>query len=182
MNKLDNIRGKASSKTERILQFLISKPDEVFKPKDISDALDINLQTTVTVLTRLTLEGSIIKIGRGRYCYVDGGTMGAERAEDVDRDPSSKEWMNPEIASQVYEAIYELIGEVVGTAVIEDLTGLRSGDFNEQNPLKSLKELIDTLSKVLGRELTSDVVKIALAEKGQGFELKDIFGGDIPPD
>ena len=62
MRDLDMIRGRAPNKTERILEYLISKPKEIVSPKEVSEALKFNLQTTVTVLNRLALEGTIKRV------------------------------------------------------------------------------------------------------------------------
>lgn len=176
MTQLGNIRGRAPNKTERILEYLISKPDEILKPKDIADALGFNLQTTVTVLTRLTLEGSIVKVERGKYRYInDGGTLGVEGSAVVQESYPQGGGMDSNTASQIYKAIYNLVSEVVGSAVVENLTGLKLDDFDEEKPAQFIRELILTLIKVLGNELTGDIVNVAMNEIGHGFKLEDIM-------
>jgi len=73
MKDFDAIRGKKPTKTELILNYLVSKPGEVVSPKEVADDLDFNLQTTVTVLNRLALEGAIRKEGRGQFIYKKKG-------------------------------------------------------------------------------------------------------------
>ena len=69
MGDFDAIRGKAPSKTDKILEYLVNRPNEVLSPKEVAQSLGFNLQTTVTVLNRLALEGGISKKGRGQFCY-----------------------------------------------------------------------------------------------------------------
>ena len=69
MGDFDVIRGKAPTKTELILEYLVNRANAILTPKEVAQGLGFNLQTTVTVLNRLALEGAISKTGRGKFSY-----------------------------------------------------------------------------------------------------------------
>lgn len=189
MRHNERSRGRILNKTERILVYLTSHPGKIFRPKEIADALDFNLQTTVTALSRLAMEGTIFKEGRGRYCYVEEGGGQGPKSEGGGQGPklnSVKEKytldgleIDSNTAFAVYESIYTIVSESVGAEVIEDLTGLTIEDFDDDEPLKSIKKLIDVLTKVLGKELMDDVVNAALNANIEGSKLEELMGGEI---
>lgn len=174
MKDFDAIRGKKPTKTELILKFLVSKPGEVVSPKEVADHLEFNLQTTVTVLNRLALEGAISKQARGQFIY-------DRKGKDTKIGTASKGKplkIDPKTAREIYNAIYEMASESTGVGIIGIQTGLSPEDFDEKKPVKSIQNLVRALIDLLGEEIADDIVSIALESelvKGDNVELKRIL-------
>lgn len=171
MGDYNVIRGKAPTKTELILEYLITRANMVLTPKEVAQGLGFNLQTTVTVLNRLALEGAISKTGRGKFSY----ETKAKKAQSRDKEfiPSerkaiekSKKKIDSKTAKTIYKAIYEMANESTGD-VIDSLTGLGPDDFNDEAPIDSIQNLVRALVDILGREIADDIVEIALDSKSQ---------------
>jgi DNA-binding transcriptional regulator YhcF (GntR family) len=174
LKDFDAIRGKKPTKTELILNYLVSKPGEVVSPKEVADDLDFNLQTTVTVLNRLALEGAIRKEGRGQFIYKKKGkekTIGTKSKEK-----SLK--IDSKTAAIIYRSIYNMASDSAGEGLIGTITGLSQDDFDEKEPVKSIKDLVRALIDLLGEEIADDIVSIALESEltsEENIEVKQIL-------
>lgn len=175
MKHFDAIRGKKPTKTELILEYLLNRPNEVLSPKEVAEGLGFNLQTTVTVLNRLALEGAISKKGRGQFCYdrkVEE-KYGEKAGVDI-----SKEKVSPKIdkktAAMIYKAIYDMASESTGADIIGSVTGLSFNDFDENSPVESIQNLVRALIDLLGEEIADDIVSIALENKPDGEEISEL--------
>lgn len=178
MGHLNKIRGRGPYKTERILDYLISKAGTVFTPKEISDILGINLQTTVTVLNRLALEGTIVKKGRGKYYYLPEG-ISLNRLENNGNNGVllNDVKIDPKTAVLIYEDIFNMACETMGAPVVEDFIGVHLYDFDERRPYQSIMKLVRAFINVLGRELVHDIVISALNEWGESAEFAELIVG-----
>ncbi len=178
MGDFDVIRGKAPTKTELILEYLVKRADSVLSPKEVAQGLGFNLQTTVTVLNRLALEGAISKKGRGQFCYDAGQKM--VELKDMDMIPEKEEikedlyrTIDPKTAKMIYKAIYNMANESTGN-VIDSLTGLGPNDFNDKAPIQSIQNLVRALVDILGREIADDIVEIALESEGKENKVLEL--------
>jgi hypothetical protein len=175
------VKGRVPSKTDKILEYLMARPGEVLRPKDIACALEFNPQTTVTALTKLYMEGTIHKEGRGRYCYVDeGGGHGPKAFLNGKEDMFENLNIEPEDAHVLFETIIEIVCESIGKEAMNDLIGFKMEDFEDKNPLESIKKLVKVLNKVLGKDLTNDVVNIALNAYDEGLQIEELADGVTP--
>ena len=180
MEHFDAIRGRKPTKTELILEYMVNRPKEVLTPKEIAEGLDFNLQTTITVLNRLALEGAIAKKGRGQFYY--------ERKEKSELDMDAEEAkakkqakikpldIDKKTAANIYKTIYILAGESTGTDVLSTVTGLGLGDFDKKAPFNSIQGLVRALIDLLGKEMAGDIVSIALEKElteKKAMELKN---------
>lgn len=179
MRNYDRIRGRVPNKTERILEFLVARPEEIVSPKEVAEALGFNLQTTVTVLNRLALEGTIVKQERGKYSYVEGESTSARiRRGELRGRMIRRGEMDPDTASSIYEDIYEMACESASEDIVKKFTGLTKDSFDKEKPVQSLQKLVKGLVKVLGKEITDDIVKIALEEWSENEVFIQLLGGD----
>jgi hypothetical protein len=161
MRDFDTIRGKKPTKTDLILEYLVNRPHEVVTPKEVAEGLGFNLQTTVTVLNRLALEGAITKMDRGQFCY-DEEEMKKLQVVDSEEEKISPLKIDIKTAAAIYKAIYDMASESTGEDVVGSITGLSLGDFDENAPLESIKNLVKALIDLLGEEIADDIVSIAL--------------------
>lgn len=174
MKDFDAIRGKKPTKTELILNYLVNKPGEVVSPKEVADSLGFNLQTTVTVLNRLALEGAISKQARGQFIYKKKGKD--KRIGTASKEKSLK--IDSKTAREIYNAIYNMASESTGVGVIGMQTGLSPEDFDDRKPVRSIKNLVRALIDLLGEEIADDIVSIALESElpeGEDLEVKQIL-------
>lgn len=181
MEHFDAIRGRKPTKTELILKYMVDRPKEVLTPKEIADGLNFNLQTTVTVLNRLALEGAIGKKGRGQFYYErkEKGELGtdAEEAKAIKVSSKTKPLdIDKKTAAEIYKTIYILAGESTGTDLLSTVTGLGLGDFDKKAPFYSIQDLVRALTDLLGKEMAGDIVSIALEKElteKKAMELKN---------
>ena len=179
MKDFDAIRGKKPTKTEIILEYLVSRPNDILSPKEVADDLGFNLQTTVTVLNRLALEGAVIKKARGQFCYergVIGDTPKDKKIGTISKEKPPK--IDSVTARVIYKAIYNMASESAGEGVIGTIAGLSPDDFNEEKPVVSIKNLVRALIDLLGEEIADDIVSIALESeltKEENVEVKQIL-------
>jgi hypothetical protein len=179
MTDFDRIRGKSPTKTELILDYLVGRPNEVLSPKEIAENLGFNLQTTVTVLNRLALEGAISKKGRGQFCF-EGDlrqtkTIKTGTIKGVREAPSN---IDRETAQLIYNSIYNMASDSAGADVIGTIAGISKEDFDSKEPVKSIKNLVRALIDLLGEEIADDIVSIALNSELTGeknVEVKEIL-------
>ncbi|UCF08605.1 MAG: hypothetical protein JSW28_02640 [Thermoplasmata archaeon] len=164
MKDYDAIRGKKPTKTENILEYMVDHPNEVLSPKKVADELGFNLQTTVTVLNRLAMEGAISKEARGQFCY--HSKEKAEKKEVKGAEKEREDFAGPSLdkknAPIIYKAIYHMASESTGPDILKTITGLGPDDFDDKAPIESIKNLIAGLIDVLGEEMAVDIVSIAL--------------------
>jgi hypothetical protein len=172
MGDFDVIRGKAPTKTELILEYLVNRANVILTPKEVAQGLGFNLQTTVTVLNRLALEGAISKTGRGKFSYDTKLTKVELKEKEiiassmgVKEKPTQK--IDSKTAKTIYKAIYDMANESTGD-VIDSLTGLGPDDFNDEAPVESIQNLVRALVDILGREIADDIVEIALDSETKG--------------
>jgi hypothetical protein len=177
MGHLNNIRGRGPYKIDTILNYFITRPGSIFSPKEVSDALGLNLQTTVTVLNRLALEGTLKKRGRGRYCYSPNDRFTERSINGIFTTLMDEEEIDHKMAELIYEDIFNMACEAMGPSIVEDKIGLHLYDFDEKEPFECLRTLVKKLIKVMGRELTADVVKIVLDDWDQSPDLSEILMG-----
>ncbi|MEE9151400.1 MAG: hypothetical protein V3U20_06150 [Thermoplasmata archaeon] len=183
MRHYDVIRGKKPTKTELILEYLLNRPNEVVSPKEVAEGLGFNLQTTVTVLNRLALEGAVSKMGRGQFCYDKGGKeklreYGGVAGVDREKDIVTAIKMDKKNAATIYIAVYNMASESAGSEVVGSMTGLSLNDFDENAPLKSIQNLVRALIDLLGKDIVDDIVSIALENelaKEKITELKHLL-------
>jgi hypothetical protein len=171
MGDFDTVRGKKRTKTDMILEHLLKHPNEVLTPKEVAEGLDFNLQTTVTVLNRLALEGAITKKGRGRFCY-EGEPVKQEKEIKGEVEIDKK------TAATLFRVVYDMASESCPRNVIEAVTGFSSEDFDKNAPLESLQNLVRALVDLLGKEIADDIVNIALANdvlKDKTLEIRHIL-------
>lgn len=178
MKHFDTIRGKKPTKTELILEYLLKRPSEVVSPKEVAEGLGFNLQTTVTVLNRLALEGAISKRARGLFCY-DQKVKLSEHADEAEVDTEKERIQSLKIdkktAAIIYKAIYNMASESAGSEVIGMSTGLNLNDFNENAPVESIQKLVRALIDVLGQEMARDIVSIALENELPSEKISELI-------
>ena len=171
MGDFDVMRGRKPTKTDLILEHLLKHPNQVLTPKEVADGLDFNLQTTVTVLNRLALEGAITKKGRGRFCF-EGKT------ESGDTESKDEVKIDKNTAAVLYSAVYDMASESCPKNVIEAVTGFGSEDFDKNAPMDSIRNLVEALIDLLGREIADDILNIALENdvlKDKTVEIRQIL-------
>lgn len=173
MTDYDAIRGKKPTKTELILDFMVSKPDTILTPKEVADGLGFNLRTTVTVLNRLAMEGAISKEARGQFRYHPerrSKTQGAKEQKGVELVGPT---FDTKTAAVIYKAIYSMAGESTGPEVLKMMTGLGPDDFDTEAPVESIQNLVRALIDLLGEEIAGDIVNIALVNEFREEESVD---------
>lgn len=175
MKHFDTIRGKKPTKTELILEFLLSRPSEVVSPKEVAEGLGFNLQTTVTVLNRLALEGAISKRARGLFCYDQKVKFGDEKEVDTEEEKIQFLKIDNKTAASIYKAIYNMAGESAGSEVIATATDLKLSDFEENAPVESIQKLVRALIDVLGQEMVHDIVTIALENEVNSEKISELL-------
>jgi hypothetical protein len=173
MTDYDAIRGKKPTKTEQILNYMVSHPDTVLTPKEVSNGLEFNLRTTVTVLNRLAMEGAISKEARGQFCYrpQDQDTSAEDNGVAMDFNSPN---LDKNTAELIYKAIYQTASASTGPAILSRITGLGQNDFDKKAPVESIKNLVRALIDLVGEEIAGDIVSIALEN-----ELNTNRGGDL---
>ena len=177
MKHYDAIRGRKPTKTELILEYLVDHPREVITPKEVAEGLGFNLQTTVTVLNRLALEGVLSKKGRGQFCYEK---RGKEKLTEYRKDtevieekaPSPK--IDKKTAALIFNAIYNMASESTGVDIVGSVTGFDLEDFDEDDPVKSIQNLVRALIDLLGKEIADDIVSIALENEVSGEKISEL--------
>lgn len=175
MKHFNTIRGKKPTKTEIILEYMIERPNEILTPKEVAEGLEFNLQTTVTVLNRLALEGAIVKRDRGQFCY-EG--MEEEETKIGKGEKTSPIKMSKKNAEEIYRAIYAMACESAGAEVVKSSTDLGLRDFDKKAPIESIKKLVRALTDLMGKDMVDDLVSIALEKEikaGRTNELKRIL-------
>lgn len=179
MKDFDEIRGKKPTKTEMILDYLVSRPNDILSPKEVADDLDFNLQTTVTVLNRLALEGAVTKKARGQFCYERGAAGGAPKKKKIGTIKKEEPLkIDTKTARVIYRAIYNMASESAGEGVIGNIAGVSPDDFDEKKPVVSIKNLVRALIDLLGEEIADDIVSIALESElteKENVEVKQIL-------
>jgi len=178
MKHFDAIRGKKPTKTELILEYLVNHPNKVLSPKEVAEGLEFNLQTTVTVLNRLAMEGAISKKDRGQFFYnLEYEKKLKERMKTSDEKITSLK-IDKKTAETIYKAIYIMASESTGSDIVGSVTGFSLNDFDEKKPVESIKNLVRALIDLLGEEIADDIVSIALKnepDKIKSVELKSIL-------
>jgi hypothetical protein len=177
MTDYDAIRGKKPTKTEMILNYMISYPDTVLTPKEVAEGLEFNLRTTVTVLNRLAMEGALSKEARGQFCYHPDKREAQEQDIGIVVDFNSPN-LDKNTAELIYRAIYETASASTGSAILSRITGLGQDDFDKKAPIESIKNLVRALIDLVGEEIAGDIVSIALENElneGKGGDLKQIL-------
>ncbi len=175
MGDFDIVRGRKPTKTELILEHLLKHPKEVLTPKEVAEGLNFNLQTTVTVLNRLALEGAITKKGRGQFCYEGkSGLMDKEGKTVAEIRESHPPEIDRKTAATIYKAIYNMASESCPATVIGAVTGLGLEDFDENAPAGSIQNLVRALIDLLGKEIADDIVSIALDNEITEYRTSEI--------
>ncbi len=175
MKHFDTIRGKKPTKTELILEYLLNRPSEVVSPKEVAEGLGFNLQTTVTVLNRLALEGAISKRARGLFCYDQEVKFGDKKEVDTEEEKIQSLKIDKKTAATIYKAIYNMASESAGSEVIATATGLKPSDFNENAPVESIQKLVRALIDILGQEMARDIVTIALENEVSSEKISELL-------
>ncbi len=175
MKHFNTIRGKKPTKTELILEFLLNRPSEVVSPKEVAEGLGFNLQTTVTVLNRLALEGAISKRARGLFCYDQEVKFGDKEEVDTEEEKIPFPKIDNKTAASIYKAIYNMAGESAGSEVIATATDLKPSDFDENAPFESIQKLVRALIDVLGQEMVHDIVTIALENEVTSEKISELL-------
>ena len=114
MSKLDELRGKKSTKTEAIVDYFVMHPGKIYTPSQIAEELDIDQSTTITILNRLTSEGVLSKEGRGEYCY---------------------QWrIDVEKAEKIYRQLYKTLGSAIGFPIARNILQMDENYFKDNDP------------------------------------------------
>lgn len=175
MKHFDTIRGKKPTKTELILEYLLNRPSEVVSPKEVAEGLGFNLQTTVTVLNRLALEGAISKRARGLFCYDQEVKFGDKEEVGSKEKKIQSLKIDKKTAATIYKAIYNMAIESAGSEVIVTATDLSLSDFDENAPVESIQKLVRALIDILGQEMVHDIVTIALENEVTSEKISELL-------
>ena len=71
-----------------------------------------------------------------------------------------------------------MASESAGEVLIGTITGLSQDDFDEKEPVKSIKDLVRALIDLMGEEIADDIVSIALESEltsEEHVEVKQIL-------
>jgi len=138
--KSDEIRGKETTKTDKVLEFLVANPNKVFSPSEIGEVLDIDVSIATTVLSRLASEGVILKEERGQYMY------------------ESK--IKPDVAEKIVKRVYNTLVQSIGQKVTDTI--INTDFMNTEDHLKALKDLRDVLEKTFGKMTAQNMIMVTV--------------------
>ncbi len=175
MKHFDTIRGKKPTKTELILEYLLNHPRKVVSPKEVAEGLGFNLQTTVTVLNRLALEGAISKRARGLFCYDQEVKFSDKEEVDTEEEKIQSCKIDKKTGATIYKAIYNMASESAGSEIIATATDLNLSDFDENAPVESIQKLVRALIDVLGQDMVHDIVNIALENELTSEKIPELI-------
>jgi len=126
------------SKTQLIREFFESKPNQVISPTEVAVALNMDKHVTSTIVHRLESEGAIQKAGRGEYIY--------------------KKEVDVAAAQNIYKSIYRGVAENIGLRAIETMTKMRETDFDQKEPVESIRTLATALKAWFGEEAVRNIL------------------------
>jgi len=126
------------SKTQLIREFFEARPNQVISPTEVAVALKLDKHVTSTIVHRLETDGAIQKAGRGEYIF--------------------KKEVDLQAAANIYKQIYRGVAENIGLRAIETMTKMRENDFNQKDPVESIKTLALALQAWFGDEAVRNIL------------------------
>lgn len=101
-------------------------------------ALNLNKHVTSTIVHRLEGDGAIQKAGRGEYIF--------------------KKEVDLQAAANIYKQIYRGVAENIGLRAVETMTKMRENDFDQKDPVESIKTLAMALKAWFGDEAVRNIL------------------------
>lgn len=145
------------SKTEAVLEFVLTRRSRDISANAVADALGLDRKVVATLLARLASEGRIKKRGRGMYSASGRPTGRSTKGRlQVKADDGWK---------RAYEELSKEMGQALGPAadrIREVISEGRTSGFRQRT-----EELVKELREDLGGRLALDMVQPV---------LEDIFG------
>ena len=126
------------SKTQLIREFFESRPNLVISPTEVAVALKLDKHVTSTIVHRLETDGAIQKAGRGEYVF--------------------KKEVDLQAAANIYKQIYRGVAENIGLRAIEAMTKMNENDFDQKDPVESIKTLAVALKAWFGEEAVRNIL------------------------
>jgi predicted transcriptional regulator len=126
------------SKTQLIREFFEARPNQVISPTAVALALNLNKHVTSTIVHRLEGDGAIQKAGRGEYIF--------------------KKEVDLQAAANIYKQIYRGVAENIGLRAVETMTKMRENDFDQKDPVESIKTLATALRAWFGEEAVRNIL------------------------
>ncbi|MEW5936442.1 MAG: hypothetical protein AB1665_01305 [Candidatus Thermoplasmatota archaeon] len=140
-----DVRGRDTPQIEVIAGYFLSRPNQVFSPAEVAEALDLNLNTVTTTINRLANEGTLVREERGKYKY-----------------PSS---IDLELFERAYNSIYTIIKKSVGMQVTYEIMGLADKPFDPSSPAQSIQVLRNALSETFGEDTATHLITVTLRKE-----------------
>lgn len=146
-------RGRTrDSKTEHIASIFTGNPLKEMSPKDISNELGYDIQLVTTIVNRLMSEGTVERIGRGRYRLkvdqvIDDGYLRSMISEMMD-----------------------LTKMVLGARYIE------GRDWNGSGGFKELVELYQVIRSKGGSALANNILRLAAKKSLHEGDIEAVLG------
>ena len=111
----------------------------IISPAEVARSLAYSTHVTSTIVNRLTAEGKIERLGRGKYRF--------RRA------------LNPAIAGEIYTSIYKGVAENIGLRAIETMTNMKADSFDAKAPVESVAQLVTKLSAWFGKDAVALILR-----------------------
>lgn len=153
-NVVREARSRDVPQTDLVADYFISRPNQLFSPTEVANALNLNQNTVTTIINRLTKEGTILREERGKYKY-----------------PSS---LDPDIFTRAYDRIYAIIKKAIGMQVTYDVMGLADASFDPSSPLQSIERLKNALTETFGKDTATHLIIVTL-KKEFGDMAEDVL-------
>jgi len=126
------------SKTQLIREYYESRPNQIISPTDVAVALKLDKHVTSTIVHRLECDGALQKAGRGEYVF--------------------KKEVDLQAAANIYKQIYRGVAENIGLRAVETMTRMRENDFDQKDPVESIKTLALALKAWFGDEAVRNIL------------------------
>ena len=155
--KSRGLKGDKMTQTDQIIEYFMKYPGKLLSPSDVANGLELNLQSTTTIINRLATEGVLIKEARGSY-----------RLDNPISTP---------IIKKIYNGMYNTLVEGIGEKPLQDATHMGPDAFNEDHPIESLLLLIDKLEPIFGSEIVNNMLEMTISWEFQGEKTAPILEG-----
>ncbi len=126
------------SKTQLIREYYEFRPNQIISPTDVAVALKLDKHVTSTIVHRLECDGALQKAGRGEYVF--------------------KKEVDLQAAANIYKQIYRGVAENIGLRAVETMTRMRENDFDQKDPVESIKTLALALKAWFGDEAVRNIL------------------------
>jgi hypothetical protein len=100
--------------------------------------LKLDKHVTSTIVHRLETDGALQKAGRGEYVF--------------------KKEVDIQAAANIYKQIYRGVAENIGLRAVETMTRMRENDFDQKDPVESIKTLALALKAWFGDEAIRNIL------------------------